>query len=196
MRQQPDFQRLFSDYFGSVPKRITYEVRQDANSHHDMAFLSGLIHDARFKLPDVNLRGTRLTIDLNRDCWELGYRSKNGVSELHIANSRLTITSVADLEWRFQYSPDMDGSSELWIMNICYSSDELPSVARTVAESVRLQNPKIKDDFVFSFPDRVTLNGWFWSLQIALIDAKIKLSDKEMPYLFSERKKTVSRKKK
>jgi hypothetical protein len=194
MRQHPDFQKVFSDYFGRVPRKITYEVRRDSNCYHDMAFISSLIHDARFRLSDVNLRGKRLTIDMNRDCWELGMLDKKGSSELHIADSRLTITSVVDLEWNYQYLPDFDESTELWIINIFYSPDELPSVARSVAESVRLQNPKIKDDFVFSFPDRITLNGWFWSLQIALFDAKIKLSDKEVPYLFSERKKTASRK--
>ena len=73
MKKQPDFRQLFYDYFGSNPKKVTYSIRTDSNRYHDLIFLKSLVHDARFKRNEIKLRGKRLIIPINRDCWELGF---------------------------------------------------------------------------------------------------------------------------
>ena len=188
MRKQPDFGKVFRDYFGCVPRKITYEVRMDANLPHDLAFLSSLIHDARFKMTDVNLRGKRLTININRDCWELGMDRPDGALELYIADSRLSISKVLSLDWMFDGRPPVDNSTELWIRDISYTSDMIDSVTHSVISSFAMQCPDLEDRG-FECPRRLALNGHFWSSHITLLDDRIKLADKETPYLYSQGKK-------
>lgn len=117
MKKQPNFQKIFFDHFKGPPKKVTYEVRQDSNQYHDLVFLSSLIHDARLKLSDVVQRRKQISISLNRDCWEHGTVRRDGSLELYIANSILTISPAASVEWHFQHKFEID-KKELWINSI------------------------------------------------------------------------------
>jgi hypothetical protein len=104
MKKQPDFTQLFYEFFGNKPRKVQYEVRSGPCRYHDLVFLGSLIHDARFQRQKIQLRGTRLTILVNRDCWELGLTpgEENGekYSELHIADAALSISPVKKLNGR------------------------------------------------------------------------------------------------
>jgi hypothetical protein len=139
-------------------------------------------------MTDVNLRGRRLSINIVRDCWELGFSDKNLANEFHIVDSRLSISSVVSLEWMFDGLPAVDNSAELWISSIRYSSDTTENMTHSVISSVTFQHPDL-DDRGFVHPGRLTLNGYGWSLQIILMEDRIKLADKDVPYLHTDRMK-------
>jgi hypothetical protein len=71
MKPQPDFPKLFFEYFGTKPRKVLYEIRQGPCRFHDLVFLNSLIHDATFHRKDARLSSERLTIPVDRDCWEL-----------------------------------------------------------------------------------------------------------------------------
>jgi hypothetical protein len=96
MRKQPEFGQMWADYFGTVPRKITYEVRDDNNGPHDFVFLSSLLHDARIVPERVRLRGKQLTIPLERDCWEVYLGDK-----LYYTQAVLSVSPVQSVEWRF-----------------------------------------------------------------------------------------------
>jgi hypothetical protein len=164
--RQPDFRQLFYDHFGTVPKKVAYNVRQDSNRYHDLVFLASLIHDARFKMKRAVLKGNRLTIPLNRDCWELGITQRAGIGELHIADAKLTIASVISVEWRFPHGFEAQ-AKELWIGSI-WLNPEGDSETR---------------DLVIDGDD------WKCIITLNTEDIRIRLVDAETPYLYSERKK-------
>ncbi len=101
MRNQLDFNKMFHDYFGRASAKVSYKVRHDSNCFHDFVFLSGLVHDARFRRKDVVLRGKRLIVPLVRDCWERGVTDNSGTRQMYAAQSRLTIEPVTRIQWSF-----------------------------------------------------------------------------------------------
>jgi hypothetical protein len=114
-RNQPDFRALFFAHFGPVPKRHRYELRfNTSNLHHDLIFLSSLLHDARFSSASARRRGSRVVIDLERDTWEVGTLVHEGTTTLHYLPSRLSIAGVSGEEWRFEKAIP-DATTELWI---------------------------------------------------------------------------------
>ena len=167
MKKQPDFRQLFYDYFGSKPKKVTYSIRQDSNRYHDLLFFKSLIHDARFKRKDIKIRGKKLTVQLNRDCWELGFVEHKKHSELYIANSRMSISTVSDLEWRFHNESEMNPESELWIHDILIQRESYEIL-------------------------KVILDGDGWSLHMKASDDDFNMTiqDIEVPYLYSNKTKT------
>jgi hypothetical protein len=162
--KQPDFQKLFFDHFGRVPRRVVYSVRQDSNRYHDLVFLSSLIHDARFRASDAALHGKRLTISINRDCWELGFVKNTKGSELHVADSRMTISPVRSVEWRVSQGCKMD-KTEFWIGSVWLEQDT---------------NGDARD---------LVIDGHDWRCVVTLEteDIMIRLSDRETPFLYSTR---------
>ena len=164
MKKQPDFKQLFYDYFGSKPKKVNYIVRPDSNRYHDLIFLNSLTHDSRFKRKDTKVYGKKLIIKLNRDCWELGFVENKNTSELHIANSQLTISPFIELEWRFQNDNAAEKNTELWIDDILI----------------------IRESYAIL---KVVLEGDGWSLHMRVMDDdfKMKLKDLEVPYLYSQK---------
>jgi len=118
--RQPDFQKIFFDYFGKIPRKVSYSVRQDSNRDHDLIFLGSLIHDARFMVPKVTFRRNRLLIPMNRDCWELGIDKEDGTLGLYTTESRLTIYPVCSVEWSFTHGLQMErqelGITNLWLL--------------------------------------------------------------------------------
>ena len=162
MKNQPDFRQIFFDYFGSTPKKVTYSIRPCSYRYHDLIFLSSLIHDARFKREDIQIRGRRLIIPINRDCWELDL----GGNELYIADASLSISPVFDLEWHFNNEMDFNPDTELWITDL----------------SIQEESSEVL---------KIVIIGHAWSLHMKAFDDdfKMKLQDLEIPYLYSQKDK-------
>lgn len=164
---QPDFTKLFFDYFGKKSKKVKYELRLPPYLLHDLVFMSSLVHDARFYIKDVNIRGNRLTIPIERDCWEIP-KGKN--NELHITKSKLIFTTISDIKWEFADISKANPDKELWIeylhIDEDFRSDE-------------------SDYFTF------TIAGHDWKLILSLKQYAFtaKLQDTEMPYLYSQKHK-------
>jgi hypothetical protein len=98
--RQPDFFHLFRETFAGPPRKVRYEIRTgDSNMYHDVIFLSSLVHDARFRLADVRLKRGRLTIPLERDCWEIPLAEAEGRIEQRVARAELVIGPVVESEW-------------------------------------------------------------------------------------------------
>lgn len=110
MVKGPDFQSQFFETFGGAPKKIVYETRGDSNGPHDIVFMASLIHEARLRPRDVKLRGDRMSIPIDRDCWELGIDES-----LYTTPARLTFNNIKSPEWRFDFGMQFDWKEELWI---------------------------------------------------------------------------------
>ncbi len=166
MKMQPDFTKLFYSYFGNTPKKVTYEIRQGPNRYYDLIFLSSLIHDARFSHINIRFNRKRLTIPINRDCWELGFIEKEKSSELHIADAILTISPVVSIQWKFNHESDFTPKTELWIQDIW------------------IDRQSIQDDDSMT----IIINGFTWKCFLTVIDdnLKIKLRDLGVPHLFKK----------
>ena len=50
MKKQPNFTKIFREYFGTTATKVRYSVRKDCNRIHDFVFLSSLVHDAMYQL--------------------------------------------------------------------------------------------------------------------------------------------------
>ena len=92
---QPNFGTWFR---ATEPRRICYEIRDDANQLHDLAYLCSYLHDAKLCPSTVKRRRGCLRIRLERDCWELFELYQELVS----VPSVLEISSVVELQWKFQ----------------------------------------------------------------------------------------------
>ncbi|MHB9138940.1 MAG: hypothetical protein ACYC4Q_06015 [Victivallaceae bacterium] len=163
MKKQPDFNQIFYDYFGANPQKVAYSIRPDSNRYHDLTFIRSLIHDGKFKKNEIKILGKRLVIPINRDCWELGLKD----NELYIADSRLSISPVFDLEWNFTNEMEFNPDAELWIRDLSIQRES--------------------DDML-----KIVLDGYVWSLQMKAFDDdfKMKLQDLEVPYLYSQKNMT------
>ncbi len=165
--RQPNFAALWREHFGETPSRVTYEVRRDSNRFHDLVFLTSLIHDARFKRADVRLRGKRLTIPIERDCWELFQGAKRG--EWYVAAARLTFLPVSRLQWQFEHEAKFGPKDELWIQEVWMDHHADPSQETA----------------------RVTIYGFAWRclLTVSCTGLRIRLQDLDMPHLVGKRGK-------
>lgn len=161
---QPNFDALFYETFGANSHPVSYAIRRGPNCGHDLIFVSSLTHDARILNPDAQPNDGRLEIRLNRDCWELGFTSRERCSELHIADSQLSFTAVNSVQWHFDnpltHEPWLD---YLWI------------------DRERSNGP----DAQFTF----YLVGSNWKCTVSMVkdDWTIQLNDAELPYLWSDR---------
>ena len=163
--RQPDFAAVWREYFGGTPAKVTYKLRRGANRFHDLVFLTSLVHDARFKREDVRLRGKRLTIPIERDCWELFSRAKR--EEFYVTAARLTFFPISQLEWQFKHGAKFGPKDELWIQELWLdrSTDSTQESARVI---------------IFGF-------AWRCLLTVRDTDLRIQLQDLKVPNLFSER---------
>lgn len=170
MKSQPDFQKLFFEFFGPSPKKVTYKVRPDSNRKHDLIFLDSLIHEARINPGKMKIQKKRLTLTLNRDCWELGLVECKKGFELYVADSQLTIYPISEVKWCFQNNYLVKTGKDLWIRNL-------------VLERSGIEMP------------RIILEGLNWSfhVQVTREDFTMKLQDVENPYLFSQKGKASRR---
>lgn len=166
--KQPDFTKIFFDFFGSKPKKVTYIVRQGPNKMHDMQFLSSLIHDGRFKLKNIILKNKNLKIPIKRECYELPIKHEKFTFEPHITDSILSIAPVQKIEkinWNYKYIPSLTDEEEL-VKSIWVDSPDDEGILNLTIETWR--NLRLV-------------------LKIADEKMKIKLEDIEKPYLLSER---------
>ncbi|WP_435015899.1 DUF2948 family protein [Tundrisphaera sp. TA3] len=158
----------FSDFFRrDQVKPLRFKVRGLANHAHDIQYLSSYLHDARFEHTEVVRRGKRLTIVVQRDCWELGLTKHSKSSELHIARSRLTISPVSEVRWELE-EPSCLGQ-ELWI-------------ERLYLGEAHWETDDASEIFI-SAPH----GGWKMRITIAEEFGNIRLTDLETPYLYSSR---------
>ena len=167
---QPDFSKIFFDLYGGKPKKIRYSLREGACRIHDLVFLSSFLHDARFFRSNMKLRGQRLTIETERDCWELGF-NKN---ELYTAKSRLIFTGVTDFRWEIDGIHNNCLSEELWIMSFYF------------VENYFLH----KSDFY----DLIMLgDDWKLTIKMKEYDSSMTMQDIEVPHLYAEKNnKTIA----
>lgn len=122
------------------------------------------IHDARFSAEDAVLRGKRLSIPLDRDCWELEPVLHPDRIEMYFAKARLTVSPVYDLEWRFDHGYTKDENGKILIHNIIVMGE--------------------KGNFA-----TIIIDGYVWKLQMRAeeYDPRMTVRDLEVPYLYSER---------
>ncbi|WP_165244733.1 hypothetical protein [Paludisphaera soli] len=160
----PDFTEHFRR---EEVKPLRFRSRPDGNYKHEVHYLSGYLHDARFTAASVVRRGQTLRVDFDRDCWELGLVRRPASSELYIAKSRFTIAPVADLRWDIDDPATL--TRELWVENIYLGPDhwEVPGAS----------------ELVLSAPH----GGWRMRIEIDDDVADIRLRDLEKPYLYSSR---------
>jgi hypothetical protein len=162
---QPDFSALFRR---DTVAPLHFRVRDGASFVHDVQFLSSYLHDARFTPEAVSKRGKKVSLIVERDCWEFGFTEHARSSELHTAKSRLTITPVSTLRWE---AGDADSlGQELWIESIYLGTAhwETPDAS----------------ELVLSAPH----GGWKLRISIADDYGDIRLDDLETPHLHSTRK--------
>jgi hypothetical protein len=91
-----DFTTLFAK---TTVERLSFRTRRNVNYKHEVIFLSSYLHDARFKRSDfIESRG-KITIKLERDCWEFFTRIHKVKDLLLFAPSILTICGVDECRW-------------------------------------------------------------------------------------------------
>ena len=163
-QQLPDFSALFAR---DKVSRLHLRIRHDSNYPHDIAFLSGYLHDARLTPHQIVRRGKKLVIPLQRDCWELGITDHPGSCELPTAKARLLISPVSSLQWEIQDIARMQ--EELWLESIYLGP--IHWEAEEVSELV------------------ISGRHQGWKLRVSIADdfGEIRLDDLELPYLWSAR---------
>ncbi len=109
---QPDFTNIFFNHFEDSPQKVHYELRLPPYFLHDLAFLSSLVHDARFLYKDIVDTDQKLIIPLNRDRWEIKRLKGDNLQDI---NSELIFTTVQNLNWSFLSSKKPEPDEELWI---------------------------------------------------------------------------------
>ena len=162
---QPDFSALFRR---DAVAPLHFRVRHGVSAVHDVHFLDSYLHDARFTADAVARRGKKVTILLQRDCWEFGYTEHARSLELHVAKSRLTISPVSGLRW--ETTEILPPARELWIQSIYLGAAHWETTGAS--------------ELVLSAPH----GGWKLVISIADDDADIRLDDQETPYLHSTRR--------
>jgi hypothetical protein len=162
---QPDFSALFRR---EKIAPIHFRVRDGACFVHDLHFLSSYLHDARFSASAVKKGGKKLSLVVERDCWEFGHTKHARSSELHIAKSRLTITPVSGVRWTIRDPKLLE--QELWIESV------YPGTPHWEISGA--------SELVISAPHA----GWRLCISIAEDFGDIRLDDLETPYLDSARK--------
>ena len=121
--KQPDFSKVYLDYFGSEINKVRYEVRDYPYLPHDVQFVHGLIHDADFKLAEIEENENELTLILNRFCSEYG-RIAKGKRELK-TTSKLKFSGVRKTRWALNDVGEIQSKS-LEINNFFVGEDSIP----------------------------------------------------------------------
>ncbi len=127
MKKQPNFTKIFREYFGTTATKVRYSVRKDCNRIHDFVFLSSLVHDARFKRKDIVIRGKRLIIPVERDCWELWRGGNQESLELYTAQAQLVVSPTTKITWGFLNELSFNAEDVLWIHDIWLENQPIPS---------------------------------------------------------------------
>jgi hypothetical protein len=158
---QPDFQALFLGLGESGPRRLSYSARFDSCIRHDLQFLASLVHDARLQRQNVVQRGERISIAIERDCWELGIEPDG---DLYVAPAVLRAAPVRRVEWRLLDSIGREPDTELSIVDLYPAED-------------------FYDRELSSFT--LVLDGGGWSCRLLLDreEPSVELVDRQKPVL-------------
>jgi hypothetical protein len=93
-RYQPAEQMIFGTGFHTDSLApIRYETRYPPNRQHDVIYISSYIHDATFRIDEMEMRRKSLFLPLNRARWEL----HQATGDLTHIRSELTISRVVSL---------------------------------------------------------------------------------------------------
>lgn len=176
MRKQPDFGKIYHDYFGNSPRKVTYDIRKGPNRYHDIVFFNSLVHDARFCPKDLTLHGKRLTIPIKRDCWEIPSVSYSPTSgEMYFVHSRIAIAPVLSITWEYKVGKPFGPAIEIELQDIWFDTQAI-------------------NDETGQFP--LILNGFDCKCTIQTVynELSIRVSDLEVPFLRSKRKPAGNKK--
>jgi hypothetical protein len=163
MKKQPDFSKIFFDYFGIKPHKVLYEVREEPNLLHDIVFLGSLIHDAEFKRKEVQLRGNKIIFPIKRDCFE--FNNLNVAEKLiYETNSLLAISPVDNVIWEFNNEVDFRNDKIIYLHHLYVDF---------------LSHRRLGDKI------NIIFDGGYWKCRITILTNKFKitLKDLEMPSL-------------
>lgn len=163
MKNQPNFGRIFSDYFGKIPHKVLYEVREEPNLLHDIVFLGSLIHDAEFKRSKIQQKGRKIIIPIKRDCFEFSnFNSKESV--IYETNSLLNISPVRNIVWEFKNDCGFEDDKKIHLHHLYVDY---------------LSYKKIDDEI------NIIFDGEYWKSHITVIKNKLKivLIDLEIPLI-------------
>ncbi len=147
---------------------MRFRVRDGECYVHDVHFLDGYLHDARMCPAAATMRGKKLVIELERDCWEFGYTQHPDCLELHVARSCLSITPVSRLRW--ETASPKDFGKEFWIESVYVGPCHWEAAGSS--------------ELVINAPH----GRWRLCISIADEFGDIRLNDLEVPYLYSARK--------
>jgi hypothetical protein len=164
---QPDFTKLFFDISGGQPRKVRYVLRQGAYLPHDLAFLDSLTHDARFRRKDVRLRGNRISMRLERQCWEIDRFGR----DMYVARSELAISGVVSVRWTFHQGTHFAPADELWIRSL------------TLVDSWPSENVSLA----------ISGSGWRCLLGSSETDLVVRLQDHEVPRPTAKRRRSSRR---
>lgn len=163
MKNQPNFSKIFSDYFGTNPHKVLYEVREEPNLLHDIYFLGSLIHDAEFKRNKIQLKGKKIIIPIKRDCFEFSnFNSKERV--VYETNSLLSISPVKNIIWEFNNESEFEDDKIIYLHHLY----------------IDFQSHKRLSDEI-----NIIFDGEYWKGHITVVKSKLKiiLKDLELPVI-------------
>jgi hypothetical protein len=155
--RQPDFHKIWLDYFDHPAGKVRYEIRLGGpNERHDLAFMSSLIHDAEFTPKELARSKSTLVVPLDRAAWELW----SGANDLWGSKAKLTMSNVRRVDWRIgshQLPRENKGLSIGWV-----------DLAMRGEEEVEL----------------LLIGNSSWQLSVTLdaVKGRILLQDQEVPH--------------
>src|SRR5215831_18265525 len=90
----------FTTFFAKTKvERLSFKTRREVNYQHEVIFLSSYLHDARFSRSDFVQTDGKITVRLERDCWEFCTRIHQGRKTLLTVPSILTISGIDECYW-------------------------------------------------------------------------------------------------
>ena len=158
MRNQPNFSKIFSDYFGKIPHKVLYEVREEPNLLHDIVFLGSLIHDAEFKRNEIEQKGKKIIIPIKRDCFEFSnFNLKKDI--IYETNSILSISPVKNLIWEFNDEGEFYDDKKIYLHHLYIDF---------------LSYKRLSDEI------NIIFDGEYWKSHITVVKSKLKIILKDL----------------
>lgn len=163
MKNQPNFSKIFSDYFGKIPRKVLYKVREEPNLLHDIVFLGSLIHDSEFKRNEIEQKGKKIIIPIKRDCFEFSnFNLKKKL--IYETNSLLSISPVKNIIWKFNSEVGFEDGKTIYLHHLYVDF---------------LSYKRMSDEI------NITFDGGNWKGHITVLKSKLKivLKDLEIPII-------------
>ena len=121
--QQPDFSKIFADYFGGKPKRVVYRLRLDSNLLHDLQFISSLVSHATVFPRRSTTRGRKFLLRMYRECWEVPAQVIDEVCHPYVADCELSVSPVHEVRWEIPHDIYLMAVEELCLHGVEIGSD-------------------------------------------------------------------------